>query len=137
MTLPAAVANNNKNRTFSNPIELPSLEEIEAMEKQRQNAIDSLEIIDNNSKTKCQRRSQAIPIFGRLPRPKAVTRIDILQKRLSYFKSQPRSGSIDSINKALALYSSESTDYKFFCSPCWDQAYLIYEQERNKEKERI
>ena len=103
MTLPAAVANNNKNRTFSNPIELPSLEEIEAMEKQRQNAIDSLEIIDNNSKTKCQRRSQAIPMVGRLSRPKAGTRIDILQKRLSYFKSQPSSGSIDSINKALTF----------------------------------
>jgi hypothetical protein len=50
---------------FNNPVELPSLQEIEAMDKQRQEAIESIEISGNSAR--CQRCSAYIPIVGRLP----------------------------------------------------------------------
>ena len=46
---------------------MPSLEQIEQMERQRSQAIESLEISGNS--VKCQRCSQDIPIVGKLNRP--------------------------------------------------------------------
>jgi hypothetical protein len=153
MTISAAAAakakaNNNNANKLSSPIELPSLEEIEAMEKQQQNAIDSLEIIQG-SKAKCQRCSQAIPIVGRLQRPKGHTRIDTLQKMLSYLENQSRD--IDSAKRlkeeiaqleaeeskrdklrSLPLYSCKITSWKFVCSKCYDDLYQISQQEQRK-----
>ena len=50
-----------------NPVQLPSLQEIEEMDKQRSKAIESLEISGNS--VKCQRCSQDTPIVGKLNRP--------------------------------------------------------------------
>lgn len=57
--------------TLTDPIELPSLEEIDKMDKQRQEAIESLET--SNDHVKCQKCGVAIPIVGKLARPHSDT----------------------------------------------------------------
>jgi hypothetical protein len=52
-----------------NYVELPSLEEIAEMDKQREYAIDSLEISDDSTQVKCQNCGLAMPIVGGLTRP--------------------------------------------------------------------
>jgi hypothetical protein len=55
MTLPAAVANrkekykdNNNLRTFSNPIELPPMEGTEVADRQKEQAFNNLEYLNDN-----------------------------------------------------------------------------------------
>jgi hypothetical protein len=55
------------NIILNDPFELPSLEEIEQMERQRSQAIQSLEIYDHS--VKCQRCAHDVPIVGKLNRP--------------------------------------------------------------------
>ena len=38
--------------------------------------------------------------------------------------------------RSLPLYSSKITGYEFFCSPCWDKAYLLDQERRNWRKEQ-
>jgi hypothetical protein len=64
--------------------ELPSLEQIEEMERQRLQAIESLEI--SGSSVKCQRYGTAVPIVGKLPRPHNE-RVAILQKRIKWMEN--------------------------------------------------
>jgi hypothetical protein len=87
MTLPIAAAAANNKSTFSNPIELPSLEEVEAMDKLREEAIEALEYSSSEDGqyqyVKCQKCAQAIRIVGKLQRPKSPNdRIATLQKRI-------------------------------------------------------
>ena len=56
-----------------------SLEEIEQMERQRSQAIESLHI--SNSSVKCQRCGHDVPMIGRLSRPQN-DRVALLQKRI-------------------------------------------------------
>jgi hypothetical protein len=65
--------------TLNDPFELPSLEEIEEMDRQRSLAIDSLEIYGDS--VKCQKCGMAVPIVGKLTKPKS-NRIAILEKRI-------------------------------------------------------
>ena len=48
------------------PFELSSLEELEEMDRQRLQAIESLKISDDS--VKCQRYGNAVPIVGKLTR---------------------------------------------------------------------
>jgi len=52
---------------LNDPFELPSIEEIEQMERQRSQAISSLQISGNS--VKCQRCGIAVHIVGKLARP--------------------------------------------------------------------
>jgi hypothetical protein len=65
---------------LNDPFEIPSLEEIEQMDRQRSQAIESLEIY--NGYVKCQRCGIAVPIIAKLTRP-GNDRIAILQKKNS------------------------------------------------------
>jgi hypothetical protein len=65
---------------LNDPFELPSLEKIEQMDRQRSQAIEALQISDRS--VKCQRCGIAVPIVGKLPRPYSNNRIAILQKRI-------------------------------------------------------
>ena len=57
---------------MNDPIEIPSLEQIEEMERQRSQAIQSLEI--SNGSVKCQRCRNDIPIVGKLSsRPNQIS----------------------------------------------------------------
>ena len=157
----AAAAANYKINSFSNPKELPSLESTTAIDRQQEESYATLEFSSygENQYVKCQRCGQAKRIVGKLQRPKN-DRIEQIKKRIRHIeeynlkynnnKATSDSGGIKELKQELAqlikeeekrdrlrslpLYSSKNTGYKFFCSPCWDQAYLIYEQERKKEK---
>ena len=52
--------------TLNDPFELPYLEEIGEMDKQRSQAIESLEISDDS--IRCQRCGVAVAIVGKLER---------------------------------------------------------------------
>jgi hypothetical protein len=65
---------------------LPSLEEIEQMERRRSQAIESLEISDHS--VMCQRCSQDIPIVGKQNRP-CNDMVVILQRRIKWMDTIP------------------------------------------------
>ena len=71
---------------FNNPIELPSLEKIAEMDKQRQDAINSLDISDN--KAKCQQCSTYFRIVGKIHRPKN-DRISVITRRIRFLENYP------------------------------------------------
>ncbi|MFL6470441.1 MAG: hypothetical protein ACJ71H_06290 [Nitrososphaeraceae archaeon] len=73
---------------MNDPFELPSLQEIEEMDRQKSQAIESLEIFDHS--VKCQRCGTAVPIVGKLPRPYS-NGIAILQKRIKWVENYSRS----------------------------------------------
>jgi hypothetical protein len=67
---------------LNDPFELPSLEEIQEMERQRSQAIESLQIFDSDHSVKCQRCGDAVPIIvGKMTKPPKSNRIDVLEKR--------------------------------------------------------
>jgi hypothetical protein len=130
------------NTALNDPFELPSLEQIEKMEKQRSQAIESLQITDNS--VKCQKCGMAIPIVGRLPRPHN-DRAVILQRRIEWIEHYRRGNNTtkdddlrvlrqelaelleeDAKNdklRCLPLYSCRITGWKFVCSKCYDKVY--------------
>jgi hypothetical protein len=55
---------------LNDPFELPYLEEIQEMDKQRSQAIESLQICDHS--VKCQRCGMAEPIVGKLTRKNEI-----------------------------------------------------------------
>src|ERR671926_1211730 len=75
------------NIRLSNPLPLPSLEEIEQMEKQRQRALDSLKI--SKGSVKCQKCSKDVPIVANMARP-INDRISVLQVRIRYLEGHYR-----------------------------------------------
>jgi hypothetical protein len=72
---------------LNDPFELPSLEEIENMEKQRSQAIEGLEIFDHS--VKCQKCGLSVPIVGKLPIPYR-NRITLLKHRIDWIQSHPK-----------------------------------------------
>ncbi|MFL6316449.1 MAG: hypothetical protein ACJ71K_00650 [Nitrososphaeraceae archaeon] len=56
--------------SLNDPFELPSLEEIQEMDKQRSQAIESLEMSGNS--VKCWRCGIAVPIVGKLTRKNEI-----------------------------------------------------------------
>ncbi|MFL6432194.1 MAG: hypothetical protein ACJ71O_00490 [Nitrososphaeraceae archaeon] len=57
---------------MNDPFELPSLEEIEEMDKRRSQAIESLQISDSGDSVKCQKCGIAVPIVGKLTRKNEI-----------------------------------------------------------------
>ncbi|MFL6325489.1 MAG: hypothetical protein ACJ72C_12130 [Nitrososphaeraceae archaeon] len=129
---------------MNDPFELPSLEEIEEMDRQKSQAIESLEIF--NHSVKCQKCGMAVPIIGKLSKPNS-NRIAVLEKRIKWLENYSR-GNINRhsyINdvkqlkaeladlleqdakadklRSLPLYSCRITGWKFVCSKCYDKVY--------------
>jgi hypothetical protein len=77
---------------LNDPFELPSLEEIEQMERQRSQVIQSLEIFDHSS-VKCQKCGVAVPIVGKLTNV-SNDRIAVLQKRIKWIENYHRGNTI-------------------------------------------
>jgi hypothetical protein len=69
---------------LNNAFELPSLEEIEQMERQRSHAIESLQISCDS--VKCQRCGHDVPVVGKLNRP-CNDRAVILQRRIRWMEN--------------------------------------------------
>jgi hypothetical protein len=126
------------------PNEIPSLEQIEKMERQRLQAVESLEYVlsDSGSKkavaVKCQRCKKDIPIVGGMSRP-ANDRIVHLQTRQRFQETHPYRSTKEAIEETkrelaellkedaeadklrnLPLYSSRITGYRFVCPECFD-----------------
>ena len=138
--------------------ELPPIEEIEEMDRLRQQAIESLEISVSTSGqyVKCQKCDTAVPIVGKLS-TSSDRRITTLQgriRRIEEGKSSKKSSSrrtdgykelkqeLEELQKLEAkkdilrrfsLYSAKMTGYKWVCSNCWDQAYLDWSNYNNKK----
>jgi hypothetical protein len=72
--------------------ELPSLEEIEQMDRQRLQAIESLDI--SNDYVKCQRCGIAIPLLRTSTKPRS-NRIAVLEKQIKWIENYSRSGNIN------------------------------------------
>ena len=132
-----------------NYVELPSLEEIAKMDKQREYAIDSLEISDDSTQVKCQNCSIAVAIVGGLTRPLSYQRVVALKKRIRWIEEHSHNtstadNSIKTLKQELAellkkeqkrdilrrlpLHSSRMTGYMWVCSKCWEEI------ERSKER---
>ena len=136
----------------NNAVDLPSLEEIEQMDKQQQNALESLEIsitdYEKTSYVKCQKCGRRIAMFQKSPRSYSVSnRITVLEKQIKqdeirnnhYPNNDNEYNDIMESKQELAdllkeeekndlvtrlpLYSSRMTGYKWICSGCWDKAY--------------
>ena len=114
------------------------------MDKQRSQAIESLEISSNS--VKCQKCGLDIPIAGKLTKPTKSTRITILGKRIKWLENYSRGNnrSDDDVKqlkqeltelleedakadklRRLPLYSCNITGWKFVCSKCYDKIYNI------------
>ena len=126
---------------MNDPFELPSLEEIEEMDRQRSQAIESLEISEPDNSVKCQMCGMAIPIVGKLARPHNDGAV-ILQRRIKWMENYSRVSSINDLQqlkqelaelleedakadklRSLPLYSCKITGWKFVCSKCYDKVY--------------
>jgi adenine-specific DNA methylase len=130
---------------LNEPFELPSLQEIEEMEIQRSQAIESLEIFDHS--VKCQRCGNAVPMVGKLARP-YNDRVAVLQRRIKWMEnyyhgatssSDKKNNDLKALKQELAelveedakadklrslpLYSCRITGWKFVCSKCYDKIY--------------
>ena len=125
---------------MSNPLLLPSLEEIADIERKRKQAIDALEI--SNGSVKCQKCSKNVPIVGKMARP-INDRISNLQVRIRYLEGHYRglAGKEDDIKqmkqelkellqddaeyeklRGIPLYCTKNTRYKFVCGECFTKA---------------
>ncbi|MFL6470183.1 MAG: hypothetical protein ACJ71H_04955 [Nitrososphaeraceae archaeon] len=139
---------------MNEPFELPSLQEIEEMDRQKSQAIESLEIF--NHSVKCQKCGMAVPIIGKLSKPNS-NRIAVLEKRIKWLENYSR-GNINRhyyINdvkqlkaeladlleqdakadklRSLPLYSCRITGWKFVCSKCYDKIYHMLLQVNHKK----
>jgi hypothetical protein len=159
MTLPAAIAakKDNQHNGFNNPIELPSMQIADAADRAQEEAYNSLEFVKKNKFVRCQCCHKPIKIVGKMHRP-TNDRIVQIKKRiksieeynLKYNNKATSDSGINELKQELAellkeeekrdrlrslpLYSSKITNYRFFCSPCWDKAYLLDQERRKKER---
>jgi DNA-directed RNA polymerase subunit RPC12/RpoP len=118
----------------NNAVDLPSLEEIEQMYKQQQNALDSLEISittitddddddDDDEKTsyvKCQKCGRRIAMFQKSPRSYSVSnRITVLEKQIKQ----------DEIRNN--HYPNNDNEYNDIMESKQELADLLKEEEKN------
>jgi hypothetical protein len=125
---------------LNDSFELPSLEEIEEVERQRSQAIKALEI--SNDSVKCQKCGIAVPLLKMLTKPRS-NRIDALQKRVKWIENHSQGNAIAEVKqikqelaelleeeakanalRRLPLYSYRITGWKFVCSKCYDKVYM-------------
>jgi hypothetical protein len=68
---------------LNDAFELPSLQEIEELERQRSQAIESLQISD--SSVKCQKCGIAVPMLRAMTKPKS-NRIAVLERQIKWIE---------------------------------------------------
>jgi DNA-directed RNA polymerase subunit RPC12/RpoP len=120
---------------LNDPFELPSLEDIEQMDSQRSQAIESLKISDDY--VKCQKCGMAVTLLRTLIKPRS-NRIDSLEKQIKWIENYSRGNNGNKNNglqrlqaelaelleeeakadklRSLPLYSCRITGWKFVCS---------------------
>jgi hypothetical protein len=119
------------------------------MDRQKSQAIESLEIFDHS--IKCQKCGMVVPIVGKLPKPHP-NRVAILEKRIKWIENYSRGNinrpsyisDIKALKQELAelleedakadklrslpLYTCRITGWKFVCSKCYDKAYALVQR---------
>jgi hypothetical protein len=132
---------------MNNPVELPSLEEIAAIDQQRQKAIEHLEIIDghvrcqscgtlfrmndNSSKTICKRIYQLQAMIKQIEtHDLSGTSAKKEKQELADLLEENRKRDLV---RRLPLYSSKITGYSWFCSKCYDECDQREREERKKQ----
>jgi hypothetical protein len=131
---------------LNDSFELPSLEEVEEMERQRSQAIESLQITDSGNSVKCQKCGMDVLIVFKLTRANS-DRIAILKRRIKWIEGYSCGNNSNNNNdvkqlkqeladlleedakadklRSLPLYSCRITGWKFVCSKCYDKVYNI------------
>jgi DNA polymerase III delta prime subunit len=140
-------------------VEIPSLEEIEEMDRLKQKATESLEIDFEKNTVRCQNCNSLQPVMQKESSLSGGDRyrIDILRRRIEYIKKQhPANYRLEckkeeeelqqllearkknEILKCIPLHSSRMSDFKFLCGPCYDGLYTsvyIKNNRQGKQKE--
>jgi hypothetical protein len=137
-----------------NFVEIPSMDQVEEMDKQRQKAIDSLQVA--NGLVKCQGKcGQLYPIIkkddpfklsssnltGRIARLKAMIKqaekyshFDSCKREKEELKELLEQEAKTDILRRLPLYSSKISGYRFLCSNCYDEAYYLSSHNSSSSK---
>jgi hypothetical protein len=101
---------------------MPSLQEIEQMERKRSQALEALErvISESDKSVKCQRCGIAVPIVGKMSRPKNDTVVK-LQTRQRFMENHPHFCSkedLEAVKQELAeLLEEDAKDDKLRSMP--------------------
>src|ERR1051325_56634 len=96
------------------PQQIPSLEEVEQMERQRSQTLDAVEVLDSGHSVKCQRCGVAVPIVGKLSRPKNDDVVK-LQTRQRYMENHPHFCSkqdLEAVKQELAKVLEKDATYE-------------------------
>jgi peptide subunit release factor RF-3 len=128
--------------------ELPSLEEIAAMDRQRQEAFEALEIYDHS--IKCQRCGIAVPIVEGTKSRANAKRITTLEIKIRYFEDHNNKNEEIKARQELESLQTPDTKYdkirnsalyytrgKFRCGSCFDKCEIAYQRSlsrKNKKK---
>ena len=139
---------------MNDPFELPSLEQIEEIDKQHSLAIQALQISDRSDK--CQKCGMAVPLLRTSTKPRS-NRIDALQKQIKWIENYSRGNNnrpsytteVTALKQELAelleedakadklrslpLYSCKITGWKFVCSKCYDKICIAKTSPRYKK----
>jgi len=115
---------------------MPSIEQIEQMERQRSQALDAVEILDSGHSVKCQRCGVAVPIVGKMSRPKNDDVVK-LQTCVKWMEKHPHicnKEDLEATKRELAKMLKEEATYeklrsiplqywrgKYCCGRCLDK----------------
>jgi hypothetical protein len=137
---------------WSRAVELPSLAQIEEMDKKRSQAVEALEISDD--RVKCQCCDKQISLLPRNTEKPKSSRVESLTYQIHWLKHSTRYSRSDTSrdalirvaetelnelleedNKAdklrrLPLYSTRLTNFKFYCGKCFENAYAKQAKKR-------
>jgi archaellum component FlaC len=125
---------------LKNAIDLPSLDEVESVEQQRLQTLQSLEVIDNT--VKCQSCCNFESLGEKLTTTRHhLHRISALKTRIKLIEDKYPRATEDlrrlkeeldqlieedakkELQRRIRLYSSAATGYRWVCSQCFDLAY--------------
>jgi hypothetical protein len=138
-----------------NFVEIPSMDQVEAMDKQRQEAIESLQIV--NGMVQCQGKcGQLYPIIkkddpfklsssnltGRIAQLRSIIKqierhhigSTNANKEKEELKQLEEEDKQREILRRLPLYSSKISGYRFLCSNCYDEAYYLSSHNSSSSK---
>jgi hypothetical protein len=147
---------------WSRAVELPSMQEIQEMDRQRQQAIESLEISADGCYVKCQRCKTDIRKPPTTTSPPKSARIDSLRYQIQWISQHPNyyhrsNANRDELIRAvqaelteleeeeakadklrdIPLYSSKITGFKFYCGQCFDKLYMRVSAKMNERTNEL
>jgi hypothetical protein len=134
--------------------EIPSLEEIAAVDRQRQQAMEVLEINETDNTAKCQKCGNAIPMIDGSVIPKSNrNKITMLEFKVKYFEDHKNKDEEIKVKQELAdiqaenakhdkfrrltLHSTKISNFLFVCDSCFDKCEKAYERRKKRLIEKF